>query len=104
MPRRSARKVYNRAADTLRLCLQSLTHSKTGARGKISPSERPLGRSQSHCCHGPPSHPCGLSHTARYGRPYVKNGIAEYEIKSRLQRLKWLRREAKSLEMQLLPA
>ncbi len=34
MPRRSARKVYNRAADTLRLCLQSLTHSKTAPGAK----------------------------------------------------------------------
>jgi hypothetical protein len=31
----------------------------------------------------------------------VEKGIAEYKI--RLQRLKWLRREAKSLDMELLP-
>jgi hypothetical protein len=30
--------------------------------------------------------------------------MAEYEIRFRLQRLKWLKREAKSLDMQLLPA
>jgi len=40
----------------------------------------------------------------RYGRQYVEKGITEYEIKFRLQRLKWLKREAKSLDMQLLPA
>jgi transposase len=40
----------------------------------------------------------------RYGRHYVEKGIAEYEIRFRLQRLKWLKREAKSLDMQLLPA
>jgi ribosomal protein S13 len=31
-------------------------------------------------------------------------GMAEYEIRFRLQRLKWLKHEAKSLDMQLLPA
>jgi hypothetical protein len=40
----------------------------------------------------------------RYGREYVEKGIAEYEIRFRLQRLKWLKREAKSPDIQLLPA
>ena len=40
----------------------------------------------------------------RYGRDYVEKGIAEYEIRFRLQRLKWLKREANSLDMQLIPA
>ena len=34
----------------------------------------------------------------------VEKGMAEYDIRFRLQRLKWLKREAKSLDMQLLPA
>ena len=40
----------------------------------------------------------------RYGRDYVEKGIADYEIRFRLQRLKWLKRGANSLDMQLLPA
>jgi hypothetical protein len=40
----------------------------------------------------------------RYGCQYVEKGMAEYEIRFRLQRLKWLKREAKSLDMQILPA
>ena len=40
----------------------------------------------------------------RYGKDYVEKGIAEYELKFRLQRLKWLKREAKSLNMELVAA
>ncbi len=103
MPRRSARKVYNRAADTLRLCLQSLTHSKTAPGAKYRRLKGRLGAPKAivAMAHHLTRVVCRI---LRYGRPYVENGIAEYEIKSRLQRLKWLRREAKSLEMQLLPA
>jgi transposase len=36
--------------------------------------------------------------------PRRRKGMAEYEIRLRLQRLKWLKREANSLDMQLLPA
>jgi transposase len=79
--RRSTRKVYNRAADALRLCSQSLTHSKTALRGKVSPPQRALGRSQSHRCHGPSSRPPRLQNAAlraplrrkRHGR--IRNKI-----------------------------
>ena len=40
----------------------------------------------------------------RYGRSYVEKGVHEYELKFRLQRIKWLRKEAKSLNLLLVPA
>jgi hypothetical protein len=40
----------------------------------------------------------------RYGENYVEKGIEHYEEKFRLQRIKWLRKEAKSLNLQLVAA
>ena len=40
----------------------------------------------------------------RYGENYVEKGIEHYEQKFRLQRIKWLRKEAKSLNLQLVAA
>ena len=40
----------------------------------------------------------------RYGENYVEKGIEHYEAKFRLQRIKWLRKEAHSLNFQLVLA
>ena len=40
----------------------------------------------------------------RYGQSYVEKGIHDYELKFRLQRIKWLKKEAKSLDLQLVAA
>ena len=40
----------------------------------------------------------------RYGQNYVEQGIHQYELKFQLQRIKWLKKEAKSLNLQLVPA
>jgi Transposase zinc-ribbon domain len=40
----------------------------------------------------------------RYGQNYVEQGIHQYELKFQLQRIKWLRKEAKWLNLQLVPA
>jgi hypothetical protein len=40
----------------------------------------------------------------RYGQNYVEKGIHQYELKFRLQRIKWLKKEARSLNMQLVTA
>ena len=82
--------------------LTEFDEQQDGARGKVSPPQRALGRSQSHRRHGP--HLARLVYRMlRYGRHYVEKGMAEYEIRFRLQRLKWLKREAKSLDMQSFP-
>jgi transposase len=64
--------VYNQAADALRLCSQSLTHSKTALGAKY---RRPKGRLGA---------PKAIVVMLRYGRHYVEKGMAEYEIRSRL--------------------
>lgn len=40
----------------------------------------------------------------RYGQSYVEKDIHQCELKFRLQRIKLLRKEAKSLNLQLVPA
>jgi transposase len=101
--RRATRKVYNRAADVLRLCAQSLTHSKSALGAKYRRLRARLGA---------PKAIVAMAHNLarlvyrmlRYGQNYVEKGIHQYELKFRLQRIKWLRKEAKSLNLQLVPA
>jgi transposase len=100
--RRSTRKVYNRAADALRLCAQSLTNSKTALGAKYRRLKGRLGAPKAIVAMA--HHLARLVYRMlRYGREYVENGIAEYQINFRIQRLKWLKREAKSFDMQLVP-
>jgi hypothetical protein len=40
----------------------------------------------------------------RYGQNYVEQSIHQYKLKFQLQGIKWLKKEAKSLNLQLLPA
>jgi hypothetical protein len=40
----------------------------------------------------------------RYGQNYVEKGIQDYEQKFRLQRIKWLKKQAKALDLQLVAA
>jgi len=40
----------------------------------------------------------------RYGQNYVEKGIEHYERKFRLQRIKWLKKEARALNLQLVAA
>ena len=40
----------------------------------------------------------------RYGENYVEKGIEHYERKFRLHRIKWLKKEARSLNFQLVAA
>ena len=79
--RRSTRKVYNRAADALRLCSQSLTHSKTALGAKYRRLKGRLGAPKAIVAMA--HHLARLVYRMlRYGRQYVEKGIAEYEISS----------------------
>ena len=40
----------------------------------------------------------------RYGQNYVEQGIHHYELKFRLQRIEWLKKEAQLLNLQLVAA
>ena len=100
---RATRKVYNRAADTLRLCAQSLTHSKSALGAKYRRLRARLGAPKAIVAMA--HHLARLVYRMlRYGQNYVEQGIHQYELKFQLQRIKWLRKEAKSLNLQLVPA
>jgi len=99
--RRSTRKVYNRAADALRLCAQSLTHSKSALGAKYRRLRARLGAPKAIVAMA--HHLARLVYRMlRYGQNYVEKGIHQYELKFRLQRIKWLKKEARSLNMQLV--
>jgi transposase len=99
--RRSTRKVYNRAADALRLCAQSLIHSKSALGAKYRRFKAKLGAPKAIVAMA--HHLARLVYRMlRYGQSYVEKGIHHYELKFRLQRIKWLRREARSFNLQLV--
>jgi transposase len=101
--RRATRKVYNRAADTLRLCAQSLTHSKSALGAKYRRLRARLGAPKAIVAMA--HHLARLVYRMlRYGEKYVEKGIEHYEQKFRLQRIKWLKKEAQSLNLQLVAA
>jgi transposase len=101
--RRATRKVYNRAADTLRLSAQSLTHSKSALGAKYRRLRARLGAPKAIVAMA--HHLARLVYRMlRYGEKYVEKGIEHYEQKFRLQRIKWLKKEAQSLNLQLVAA
>jgi transposase len=90
---RGTRKVYNRAADTLRLCAQSLTYSKSALGAKYRRLKARLGAPKAIVAMA--HHLARLVYRMlRYGQNYVEKGIHHYELKFRLQRIKWLKKEA----------
>ena len=100
---RSTRKVYNRAADTLRLCAQSLTHSKSALGAKYRRLRARLGAPKAIVAMA--HHLARLVYRMlRYGQNYVEKGIEHYERKFRLHRIKWLKKEARALNLQLVAA
>jgi hypothetical protein len=100
---RSTRKVYNRAADTLRLCAQSLTHSKSALGAKYRRLRARLGAPKAIVAMA--HHLARLVYRMlRYGQSYVEKGIEHYERKFRLHRIKWLKKEARALNLQLVAA
>jgi transposase len=100
--RRATRKVYNRAADTLRLCAQSLTHCKSTLGAKYRRLRARLGAPKAIVAMA--HHLARLVYRMlRYGQNYVEKGIEHYEQNFRLQRIKWLTKEAQSLNLQFVP-
>jgi hypothetical protein len=48
-------------------------------------------------CHGSPF--CSVGYRLCYGQNYVEQGIPQYELKFKLQQIKWLKKEAKLLNL-----
>jgi transposase len=96
-------KILRRAADTLRLCAQSLTHSKSALGAKYRRLRARLGAPKAIVAMA--HHLARLVYRMlRYGENCVEKGIEHYEHKFRLQRIKWLQKEAMSLNLQLVAA
>ena len=98
---RSTRPVVSRARNALRLCAYTLTHSKSWLGAKYRRLKAKLG--------APKAIVAMAHHLARLiyrmiknGEEYLDKGMAAYEAKYRAQRIKWLQKQAKELNLQLV--
>lgn len=100
---RSTRPVVNRARNALRIAAYTLERSKTGLGAKYRRLKRKLG--------APKAIVAMAHHLARliyrmikFGQEYVEKGMEAYEAKYKEQRIQWLKKQAKELNMQLVAA
>ncbi len=98
---RATRPVVSRARNILRLCAYTLNHSQSWLGAKFRRLKHKLG--------APKAIVAMAHHLARLiyrlikgGQPYVDKGMAAYEAKYRTQRVQWLQKQAKELNLQLL--
>ena len=83
----SGGKILHRATDTLRLCAQSLTYSKSALGAKYRRLKARLGAPKAIVAMA--RHLARLVYRMlRHGQNYVEQGIHHYELKFRLQRIK----------------
>lgn len=100
---RSTRPVVSRARNALRLAAYSLERSQSWLGAKYRRLKRKLG--------APKAITAMAHHLARLiyqmikqGEEYVDKGMEAYEAKYRAQRLKWLQKQARDLNLMLVPA
>lgn len=99
---RRTRRVVNRAATALRLAASTLRHSQSALGANFRRLRARLGA---------PKAITAMAHKlarlvyrmVKYGRQYVDKGLEYYEAKYREQRRKWLAKQAKELNLQLVP-
>ena len=98
---RSTRPVVSRARNALRLCAYTLTHSKSWLGAKYRRLKSKLGT--------PKAIVAMAHHLARLvyrmiksGEEYVDKGMGVYEAKYRAQRINWLQKQAKEMNMELV--
>lgn len=97
---RATRPVVSRARNALRLCAYTLTHSKSWLGAKYRRLKHKLG--------APKAIVAMAHHLARLiyrmiknGQDYVDKGVEVYEARYREQRIKWLKKQAKELNLEL---
>ena len=98
---RSTRPVVNRARNALRIAAYTLERSKSGLGAKYRRLKSKLGA---------PKAIVAMAHflarliyrMIKFGQDYVEQGMEAYEAKYREQRLLWLKKQAKALNMQLV--
>jgi len=100
---RSTRPVVNRARNALRMSAYTLEHSQSALGAKYRRLKRRLG--------APKAIVAMAHHLARliyrmikYGQDYIDKGLAAYEAKYREQRLQWLEKQAKELNLKVVAA
>lgn len=100
---RSTRPVVNRARNALRLAAYTLEHSQSALGAKYRRLKRRLG--------APKAIVAMAHHLARliyrmikHGQEYVDKGMAAYEAKYRQQRIYWLEKQAKELNLKVVAA
>ena len=98
---RATRPVVSRARNALRMCAYTLTHSKSWLGAKYRRLKSKLG--------APKAIVAMAHHLARLiyrmiknGAAYVDKGMAAYEAKYRAQRVQWLQKQARELNMELV--
>jgi len=98
---RATRPVVSRARNALRLCAYTLSNSKSWLGAKYRRLKHKLG--------APKAIVAMAHHLARLiyrmiksGQAYVDKGVAAYQEKYRLHRIKWLTKQAKDLNLQLV--
>ena len=99
---RGTRHVVNRAAAALRLAAQNLLHSKSALGANYRRLRARLGA---------PKAITAMAHKLarlvyrmlKFGHQYVDKGMEHDEARCRQQRLQWLQRQARELNLQLVP-
>lgn len=98
---RSTRRVVSRARSALRLCAYTLAHSQSWLGAKYRRLKAKLG--------APKAIVAMAHHLARLlyrmirsGEAYVDKGLEAYQQKYRQQRIRWLQKQAKELDLQLV--
>jgi transposase len=98
---RSTRNVVSRARHALRLCAYTLTHSKSWLGAKYRRLKSKLG--------APKAIVAMAHHLARLiyrmiknGQDYVDKGMEAYQKKYREQRIKWLKKQAKEFNLEIV--
>ena len=98
---RSTRPVVSRARNALRLCAYTLAHSKSWLGAKYRRLKAKLGTPKAIVAMA--HHLARLIYRMiRSGQDYVDKGMAAYEEKYRAQRIAWLKKQAKELNIDLI--
>lgn len=98
---RATRPVVSRARNALRLCAYSLTRSQSWLGAKYRRLKAKLGAPKAIVAMA--HHLARLIYRMiRHGAAYVDKGMAAYEAKYREQRVKWLKKQAKELNLELV--
>lgn len=99
---RGTRDVVHRAADALRLAAQNLLHSKSALGANYRRLQARLGAPKAGTAMAHQRVRLGYR-LRKFGQQYMDKGMQHYDARFRQQRLQWLQRQARELNLQLVP-